>query len=137
MDWPLWRPRPWTLLAGEPTTPTLAFLGLPYKKLVEVYSTSRTTTTAAGHATAAGHESATMENMVAWETTWDAYVRGHVVSDTAARFIQSFLLKTVAATGSTMENQESYIRKDMNKQMPRRARWRRDINKQMTRPSIR
>ena len=35
-----------------------------------------------------------------WHKTWEEYVRGHVVSQTAAKLIRSFLLKTVAAGAS-------------------------------------
>ena len=36
-----------------------------------------------------------------WHNAWTEYVRGHVVSVTAAALIQSFLLKTLAASGGS------------------------------------
>ena len=87
--------RPWTLLAGDPRIPSLALLGLAHERLVDVYATS-------GTGSAAGHVQS-LSNVVAWGTTWDAYLRGNVVSDAAAMLIRSFLLKTIAATGATME----------------------------------
>ena len=87
--------RPWTLLAGNLRIPNLALLGLAHERLVDVYATS-------GISSASGHVQS-LSTVVAWDTTWDAYLRGNVVSDAAAMLIRSFLLKTIAATGATME----------------------------------
>ena len=116
--------RPWTLLSGDPRIPNLALLGLPHERLLDVYATSHTRS-AAGHdqsrlldvyatsdtRSAAGHDQS-LCNVVAWERTWDAYVRGNVVSDAAAMLIRSFLLKTIAATGATMEEEKSSDEED-------------------------
>jgi len=39
-----------------------------------------------------------------WHSAWTEYVRGHVVSVTAAALIQSFLLKTLAASGGNNDD---------------------------------
>ena len=87
--------RPWTLFFGEVRIPNLALLGVAHEKLVDVYATS-CITSVSDHVQS-------LSTVVAWDTTWDAYLRGNVVSDAAAMLIRSFLLKTIAATGTTME----------------------------------
>ena len=42
-----------------------------------------------------------------WAFAWDEYVRGHVVSEKARDLIQSFLLKTMAASGKNGQSDES------------------------------
>ena len=44
---------------------------------------------------------------VDWTRSWDEYVRGNIVSKSAQSLIQSFLLKTVAASGHTCDDDES------------------------------
>ena len=41
---------------------------------------------------------------VHWHNTWNTYVRGHIVSVTAAELIQSFLLETLAASGGSHDD---------------------------------
>ena len=52
--------------------------------------------------------SAAVENNISkkihWPSTWDEYVRGHVVSESAAQLIQSFLLKTMAVSGGKADD---------------------------------
>ena len=50
---------------------------------------------------AGGDKSAAGGDHMHWHKAWNEYVRGHFVSSTAAALIQSFLLKTLAATGVT------------------------------------
>ena len=88
---------PWTLLAGNIDTPHLSLLGLSLQHL-EVYY-SRT----AHLSSVTDHEQKTQlpwEQIVEWARAWDVYVRGNVVSQAAAKLIRSFLLKTIAASGS-------------------------------------
>ena len=87
--------RPWTLLPGTLRIPNLALLGMPHGKLVEVYATSGITSIP--------DQVQGLSTFVAWDATWDEYVHGNVVSEAAAMLIRSFLLKTIAATGTSME----------------------------------
>ncbi len=41
---------------------------------------------------------------VHWHTNWNTYVRGHTVSVIAAELIQSFLMKTLAASGGSHDD---------------------------------
>ena len=43
---------------------------------------------------------------IQWMNTWPEYVRGHIVSKSAAQLIQSFLLNTFTSS-STNDNSES------------------------------
>ena len=44
---------------------------------------------------------------IKWATAWDEYVRGKIVSKYARKIIQSFLLKTLAASGHDHDEDES------------------------------
>ena len=44
---------------------------------------------------------------VSWKNAWDEYVRGKVVSDTAAKLIQRFLLNTMASSGKAADVEQS------------------------------
>ena len=44
---------------------------------------------------------------IKWATAWDEYVRGKIVSKSARKIIQSFLLKTLAASGHEHDEDES------------------------------
>ena len=44
---------------------------------------------------------------IKWATAWDEYVRGKIVSKSARKIIQSFLLKTLAASGHENDEDES------------------------------
>ena len=39
-----------------------------------------------------------LEMCTQWDKSWDEYVRGNVVSESAAKLIRSLMLKTIAAT---------------------------------------
>ena len=52
----------------------------------------------------AAHGSA---DLTSWKTAWDEYVRGNVVSNAAAKLIRTFLLNTMAATGSGADDEAS------------------------------
>ena len=75
--------RPWTLLGGNLEVPHLLFLGLPLDVLKLYYAKS-------GDCSVTDH-AARLQDFVSWERTWDAYVRGNVVSEAAATLIRSFL----------------------------------------------
>ena len=45
--------------------------------------------------------------VAAWTTTWDAYARGGVASQSAALLIRSFLLNSLAASGLQHDDQNS------------------------------
>ena len=48
-----------------------------------------------------------MADLVSWSSTWDTYIRGGVVTESAAMLIRSFLLKTIAATGEHLDENTS------------------------------
>ena len=48
-----------------------------------------------------------MLDKVYWKEAWDEYVRGNVVSKTAAKLIQRILLNTMTSTGKTMGDTQS------------------------------
>ena len=87
--------RPWMLLNGDMLVPHLALLGCGRTVLQQVYEVSRKPVAK----TSKGPQTHSVQEHVQWHATWNAYVRGCVVSDAAADLIQSFLLKTVAASG--------------------------------------
>ena len=101
--------RPWTLLNGDTQVPHLALLGCGQAVLRQVYDVSRTPASKIGKVPET--QPRALQDHVQWQTTWDAYVRGHVVSDTAAQLIKSFLLKTLAASGSH-ENDDDHSEAD-------------------------
>ena len=51
--------------------------------------------------------SPSISSLRVWAAAWEEYVRGHVVSKTAADLIQSFLLKTMAVGGKSNDSDES------------------------------
>ena len=79
----------------------LALLGWPEGKLSAVYSSASATTTCSEDAATSGQE------FVDWHASWEAYVRGNVVSTSAAGLIRSFLLKTIAASASQLDDGDS------------------------------
>ena len=46
-------------------------------------------------------------SQINWAAAWDEYVRGNVVSEASANLITSFLLKTIAASGKVVGDNES------------------------------
>ena len=84
--------------------PNLALLGWPEGKLSPVYSSFSATTTSTHDAAKSGQE------FVDWHASWEAYVRGNVVSSSAADLIRSFLLKTIAASGAKLDDDDSSSR---------------------------
>jgi hypothetical protein len=96
--------RPWTLLNGDVQVPHLALLGCSQTVLRQAFDVSRTPASKARKAP--DPQTHSVQEHVQWHTTWNAYVRGHVVSHTAAQLIQSFLLKTLAVSGGHENNDE-------------------------------
>ena len=45
-----------------------------------------------------------LEMCTQWDKSWDEYVRGNVVSESAAKLIRSLMLKTIAATGMPQDD---------------------------------
>ena len=48
-----------------------------------------------------------IEMCTQWDKSWDEYVRGNVVSESAAKLIRSLMLKTIAATGMPQDDSSS------------------------------
>ena len=106
--------RPWTNLIGTVVVPNIALLGCNRGALQTIYSHQadqvEEPTSATPRRKKIADPSHTVPNCVNdqihWAKTWDEYVRGHVATETAAHLIQSFLLKTVAASGEKGEGDE-------------------------------
>ena len=71
--------RPWTLGEATPSIPHLARLGVPVQRAGQLDS-----------------EATTIGTSTSFKRAWREYVRGNVVSESAAAFIRSFLTKTMA-----------------------------------------
>ena len=56
--------------------------------------------------TAKKREESTLD-VVSWTKAWDEYVRGNVVSHTAAKLIERFLLNTMASSGKAADDSQS------------------------------
>ena len=56
--------------------------------------------------TAGKREESTLD-VVSWTKAWDEYVRGNVVSHTAAKLIERFLLNTMASSGKAADDSQS------------------------------
>ena len=48
-----------------------------------------------------------VEMCTQWDKSWDEYVRGNVVSGSAAKLIRSLMLKTIAAAGMPQDDNSS------------------------------
>ena len=97
--------RPWTALRGDAQVPHISLLGCPHDVLQKVYEGEDNPSTLKFRKTTPAVEKnldlLRLAESMNWHKAWDEYVRGRVVSDTAARLIQCFLLKTIAASGAT------------------------------------
>ena len=103
--------RPWTLFAGDATVPHLSYLCLTRASLQQELMKS------SGHQVSGGRKRfgrkrpaappVSSPDKVEWASAWSEYVRGNVVSESAARFIQSFLLNTIATSGGAADEAES------------------------------
>ena len=106
--------RPWTNLTGTAVVPHISLLGCNREMLERVYLGQAAKCSEAGPTVAkqtrirniAHSVPNCMDDQVHWSRAWDEYVRGHVVSETAAHLIQSFLLKTMAVSGGNADNEE-------------------------------
>ena len=94
--------------------PHIAVLGCSREVLESVYLGQAERTSEGSHTVSqrfrVGNASHSVPNclndQVHWSRAWDEYVRGHVVSETAAHLIQSFLLKTMAVSGGNADSDE-------------------------------
>ena len=103
--------RPWTLYRGDSTVPHLSLLGMEAAQLEEWHESLGQPSTAQAPSrltkkTAKKRPESVLEK-VSWKNAWDEYVRGNVVSDAAARLIQSFLLNTMASSGKAADDVQS------------------------------
>ena len=93
--------RPWTLLTGSMHVPHLSVLGLRQDSLRKLYEQrlhSQLKIEKRVSLSEVNNNPSVFEQMD-WAYAWDDYIRGCVVSRSAAVLIQSFLLKTMAASG--------------------------------------
>ena len=56
--------------------------------------------------TARNRKDSTLD-VLSWTKAWDEYVRGNVVSHTAAKLIERFLLNTMASSGKAADDSQS------------------------------
>ena len=101
--------------------PNLSSLGLPVELLYSMYespliqplkmqkvcSTRKAkvagSTAPTGTQSSGGQGEPSLARQVQWHAAWSQYVRGRVVSTSAAELIKSFLLQTMAGSGSAEE----------------------------------
>ena len=83
--------------------PNIALLGLTRARLTMVYEKTPEQPHKVRRPLGTVHEP-TMETQVQWHEAWQEYIRGHIVSLSAADLIKSFLLPTLAASGSTNDH---------------------------------
>ena len=95
--------RPWPLLNGDVVVPSITLLGLTRARLTMVYEKTPEQPDKVRRPLGTVHEP-TMETQVQWHEAWQEYIRGHIVSLSAADLIKSFLLHTLAASGSTNDH---------------------------------
>ena len=115
--------RPWTLLSGSMRVPHLSVLGLRQESLQELYDKRIQPTSTQQKCVSLSEVSKqpSVYEQMDWSHAWDEYVRGNVVSQTAADLIQSFLLKTMAASaqGADSESEADPSDGDNNCDVPR------------------
>ena len=104
--------RPWTLLEGVPRVPHLRELSMVQaaREQITTRLTVKTNTPerlSKKTETSKDDEALKIEAKITWVEAWEEYVRGHIVSKYARNLIQSFLLKTVAASGHVPDENES------------------------------
>ena len=85
--------------------PHLSFLGCSREILGSIYAGSAPPSAKINTKTrltqkSKNKEEASFIQQINWHNAWCEYVRGNIVSHAAADFIQSFLLKTMATSGS-------------------------------------
>ena len=89
--------------------PNIALLGCVLDKVQELYEKRPVAVPAKGEramfSMLAAHTN--VEICTQWDKSWDEYVRGNVVSESAAKLIRSLMLKTIAATGMPQDDSSS------------------------------
>ena len=93
--------RPWTLLNGSTRVPYLSVLGLRQDSLRKLYEQRIQPPLKLQKRVSLSevNKQPSVFEQMDWPHAWNEYVRGGVVSQTSAALIQSFLLKTMAASG--------------------------------------
>ena len=95
------------MLPGEVTVPNLTLLGLDKAALRCVYDSATLPLPKVAKTAKDSGDIQTVADKVDWMSTWFEYVRGNIVSNSAARLIQSFLLNTWASSTAHADNDES------------------------------
>ena len=96
--------RPWTLLQGDATVPHLSLLGMTASSLREVYETRKDCASRKIGKKRRPEPPVSTLHKVDWTSSWSEYVRGNVVSASAAKLIQSFLLNTLGSSGKAADD---------------------------------
>ena len=96
--------RPWTLLEGDATVPHLSLLGITTSSLREIYESRKDCVARKIGNKRRPEPPVSSLHKVDWTTSWSEYVRGNVVSASAAKLIQSFLLNTMASSGKAADD---------------------------------
>lgn len=87
--------------------PHLSLLGLGAKSLEDVYNGAPIPPKKVLRGKQAAEPADAVIRHVQWTTAWSDYVRGNVVSKSSERFIQRFLLNTIASAGRSANDVES------------------------------
>ena len=82
--------RPWTLFPGNVEIPHLSLLAIPRVPLQAFYASYFQEINAQPEVLAT-----TLQESMDWSVAWSTYVRGNVVSESAAQLIRNFLLNTM------------------------------------------
>ena len=92
---------------GDDVVPHLSLLGLSAASLKIFYNVSRMQIDrVCRRATGKTVDDSILQKVHGW-STWNEHVRGNIVSRSAAKLIQSFLLNTMASTGKAIDDDES------------------------------
>ena len=90
--------RPWTLFPGNVDVPHLSLLAIPRVPLQAFYASYFEDVESKADV------KATLQESMDWGAAWSTYVRGNVVSESAAQLIRNFLLNTMFSGSPSRED---------------------------------
>ena len=90
--------RPWTLLWGDTLVPNFELIGLDRTSVEIAYDNEKPPAPKAARMQSTKPAYTSIHQATQWHNAWNEYIRGNIVSESARDLIQSFLLKTMAAS---------------------------------------
>ena len=93
------------MLPGEVTVPNLTLLGLNKTDRECIYDGESLPESKMPKTIQKNDDRVTVADKINWMNTWSEYIQGNIVSNSAARLIQSFLLNTWT-TSSSRDNED-------------------------------